>query len=364
MVDKRFKDEYRAYVKNVIVPVHSEVARVIDKWRAADFWLAYQEDGASIPQPIQNVKVRDKRLESILDKFKRQPKDFPGGAAEPDNLRVMRDVLGARIVVYVPDQLRLLDKAIRNSSDLTLEPGLKPRCYLPKDTFERIKLNSKAFDFRGAKQSGYASVHYFVRLANPVADENPIFEIQTRTMLEEVWGEIEHQLGYKTGEHTEFSVARQFRVLSHQLDALDDHFDFLYDRLTYLQSMSNPQDQDLLNAENLPRIMHDHQLLLRQSEVDSLLRILHTNRLRKVKHLRQRLTPTILNAIRADFATLQPDTQIGAFDVIPAIAVLGKGATEAEARRAFSETYELGELVRHLRVDIKSELRSRRGGGA
>lgn len=360
MSENHFDLAYENYIRSTIAPVHGEVERVLGRWKTAEFWLQFREDGGSIPQPIQHVELRDKRLESILDKFKRQRSDFVGGRKNHENLRIMRDVLGARIIVYVPAQLRLIDQAIRNSDEFVLAPGFSPRCYLPEETFDRVGLERSDFAFRGPKRSGYASIHYFVQLAVPVADENPIFEIQTRTMLEQVWGQIEHQLGYKVGQDTEFSVARQFRVISSQLSALDDHFDFIYDRLTYLQQRSNPHAKDAVNAENLPRIMHDHQILLRQGEIDSLLTILGTNKVRTVGQLRGRLTPGILGIIRDEFAKSNPGETIGAFDVIPAIAVLKKMAKPDHVREAFIEAQKYGQLVRRLRVDIKREIRSLR----
>jgi len=331
--------------------------RIFREWKTAEFWAAAREGEAAIPQPIQFTEIRDKRLEAVLDKYKRQREEFPRGRSDPENLRRMRDLLGARVVVYVPSQLLLIDSAIRNSPDLVLTDDIKPRSYLPDETFERIGLDPAKFEVKGAKRSGYASLHYFVRLSKPVSGENPVFEIQTRTMLEQVWGQIEHQLGYKVGQNTEFSVGRQFRVISHHMSALDGHFDFLYDRLTYLQQRSKPIDTDLVNAENLPRLMQDHEILIRQSEIDSLLNILGTNRVRTVGALRARLVPSILNIIRDEFSHRHPGELIDAFDVIPAVAVLRPSANAERVRVAVLQTYEYGELVRRLRREIREEVR-------
>lgn len=278
MAKQEFEALYERYVKEVVAPTERRVHEVFREWKEEGYWTEHgrNESGAAVPRPTQRTRTRIKRPEAVRDKFKRLAHEFPDGPTE-ENLPLMRDFLGARAVVYFPTHLRMIDEEIRSGRHFVVSNDYEPRCYLPSDVLQRVGLDERQFLMKGRKPSGYASLHYFIRLkSNPNSHSNPWFELQTRTMLEEVWGEIEHQLGYKQGRRTEFSVSRQFRVISTHLSALDDHFDFVYDRLTYLQARSNPEADDLLNAENLPRVLDDFECICQQDEIAGMLEILET----------------------------------------------------------------------------------------
>lgn len=360
MTQATFEDVYSDYLTTVIAPLHRRVRAILGLWKQPEFWRAYKKDGLAIPEPIYLIKYRDKRFESIVDKFRRLSDEFQEGP-NLESLQNLRDMFGARIVTFIPDQIRLVDAAIRNSEDFQLAAGFTPRCYLPESTVRRVGLSPDAFEIRGFKDSGYASIHYFLQLRNPVADPNPIFELQVRTMLENVWAEIEHQLGYKRDQQTEFSVSRQFRVIGHQMAALDDHFDFVYDRLSYLQARSNPRPSDALNAENLPSVVDAYQLILQQGEVGSLLRILETYKLTTVGHLRSKLRQEILDPMREEFKVLRPNGHPSAFDIIPAVVTLSPRASAEEARSALRASFNHAELVRKKRRELEDLIHSSPG---
>jgi ppGpp synthetase/RelA/SpoT-type nucleotidyltranferase len=63
------------------------------------------------------------------------------------------------------------------------------------------------------KDTGYASIHYNVRLKESVCnlDRRPWFEVQTRTLAQDLWATIEHIVGYKPDRRTAFPVTRYFR---------------------------------------------------------------------------------------------------------------------------------------------------------
>ncbi len=346
-----FEEIYLEYANKAIHPTFRAFKPVLEGWKSPKFWERRRGTAQAIPEPIQRIRYRVKRPESIIDKFQRQPDDFNGSPAE--NLRRMRDVLGARIITYIPDHIRLVDREIRSSEELELSAEFKPRLYLPNDSAQRLGFDvNNDFEYKGPKDSGYASIHYFVRLREPVADENPWIELQVRTMLEEVWAEIEHQLGYKRQQQTEFSVSRQFRVISHHLRAADDHFDFLYDRLVYLQAQANPDAQSTLNAENFPKVLGEFEIVVQQGDVGSLISILNSYGIETVKQLRARLAPAVLVAIRNQFRILRPHEHLTAFHIIATIAILRTPAKGDSVRRALISQLALQEAVMKSRNEL------------
>jgi len=171
-----------------------------------------------------------------------------------------------------------------------------------------------------------------------------------------VWGEIEHQLGYKPGQSTEFSVARQFRVISAHLSALDDHFDFVYDRLRYLQSRSIPDSSDLLNAENLPKVLEDFECRCEQDEIAGMLEILGTWDVRTVGELRARARGDILEAIRSEYSIQQGHGhRPTAFHIVSTLACLSVNATPADARKRLAANLQFVKLTERTRRKTKDE---------
>lgn len=211
-------------------------------------------------------------------------------------------------------------------------------------------MDPAAFVMKGRKPSGYSSLHYFVRLrSNPTAAANPWFELQTRTMLEEVWGEIEHQLGYKLHQRVEYNVARQFQVISSQLSAVDDHFDYLYDRLVYLQGKANPKPEDVLNVENLPAVLESVECLCEQDEIDGLLSILDSHGLESVEDFTSRARPEIVDAIRIAYGKASHGKKPTAFHIVSTVALLSPRSTPTEAERVLNGNLRMVELTRRTR---------------
>jgi putative GTP pyrophosphokinase len=109
--------------------------------------------------------------------------------------------------------------------------------------------------------------------AVPVQDR-PWFELQLRTITEETWGEVEHELGYKPEKQTNFAVRKQFEIISKHLSAIDEHFNFLSNELERYQEEASLDDADILNAENLPAALAVHGLACAQREIDGMLKLL------------------------------------------------------------------------------------------
>src|SRR5437016_4388964 len=97
---ERFTDLYAKYLAEVIKPTERRVREVFKEWRTPGYWVAHGEgDGVAVPRPVQRVRIRVKRPESLLDKFELLKDEFPDGPTA-ESLPRMRDILGARIVTY------------------------------------------------------------------------------------------------------------------------------------------------------------------------------------------------------------------------------------------------------------------------
>ena len=142
------------------------------------------------------------------------------GAHQPAyaSLRDVTDVLRARIVTYFPDEVDRVGELIEDEFTVDRENSRDPRATIEADKF------------------GYQSLHFVVTLSPARAALREWarlagwpFEIQTRTIFQHAWAEIEHDRGF----HTEIDVPRGirrrwFRVAA-LLETADAEFAFLRD---------------------------------------------------------------------------------------------------------------------------------------
>lgn len=337
-----FATLYREYLHSEIQPLRADALDHLDKWTDHEYWEERKLDTqVAIATPVHRIAERIKRPESIIDKARRNPRHYREGITAA-NIADMHDIFGTRVIVYINSHIPLIDREIRGSGAFELHPHDRPKWYLAPQLIERLGLNEETFDITDRKASGYAGVHYILR---PRAEKtHPWFELQLRTMLHDAWGEIEHKLVYKPDTSPEYSIRRQLRIMSDHLTAIDDHFDSVYERITYLQNQSNPQDQDILDETNLPRLYADSEIPLNQMEVAGLLSLLYDNNITRVGDFRARLTTATVQALKSVMARREPPKQLNAWHAASVAAAIHPDAHPDEAVAALKRQLELVEL--------------------
>jgi putative GTP pyrophosphokinase len=299
MIDgtREFLNYYTNYVNELLKPTQEEVKFFLRSWREPGYWKKYVvKSRSSDPSPIQHIRTRIKRPESVVDKILRKPGSFPKGM-NPVSLERMNDAFGARAVTYFLSGLPLVDQEIRSCGKFEICTDDPPKAYLSDELARRLGITHIK---REDKESGYAAIHYILRLSDSKLsiDKRPWFELQVRTLVEDAWGEIEHILGYKPGKRTSFAVRKQFKIISAELAAIDEHFNFLYEELLRFQSEVDFRDADPLNAENLPPLLSDLSIGCAQQEVDGLLKLLVSRGISTVALLRKAAPISRLEIIR------------------------------------------------------------------
>lgn len=311
----RFAAAYDSYLKSRFSTTLDVMAGFIAELNTIEFWERRRDviygEGFSrrhsspsehpVPQPVHQVKARVKYVDSLKLKMAEMVETGELEHDEPrqHNFDLVNDIYGVRIVVYFPLQLTWIDHVIRNDSRFELASA-RPKAFQDLELLNRVGLKPDDFDVRGRKINGYSSVHYTVRISQSAQDQNlgdaskgrgrarPWFEIQARTVAEELWGEVEHHIGYK-GDSTAFSVRRQFRVLSDHLNALNMHLDFIYDEMQNFQTKA-PQPGAPLNSENIPRLLSDSLITISQDELDAAVSILRAWNITSAGQLKKRLS--------------------------------------------------------------------------
>lgn len=153
--------------------------------------------------PINGIKSRLKKLESIKEKMERKGHPFSLESIEEN----VHDVAGVRVVCSFLDDVYLLADALLKQDDITLVEK--------KDYIANPKAN------------GYRSLHLIVTVPIFLEHEKRIMkvEIQLRTIAMDFWASLEHQLRYKKDSEFTDDMAQELlecAELSAQLDARMD----------------------------------------------------------------------------------------------------------------------------------------------
>ncbi|MDX2469217.1 MAG: hypothetical protein QNL04_01435 [SAR324 cluster bacterium] len=294
---KQFLNLYEKYELEVLKPAHEEAAKLFQTWENPKYWEKYVTgEGVATPPPIRMSLARIKQPEKVVDKIFRKASLFPKGLTYESILQ-MHDTLGVRIIVYFPSQLPLIDKELRDSGQFELLESSPPEAYMSLDFATRYGLTNLRQE---TKESGYSSVHYTIRLKNngPSEGENPYFEIQVRTMAQELWSELEHVLAYKPENRPHFSAKRRLQILSRQISTIDEQFNLLYEELLHNQEMATYQDTDLLNFENLPKVLMEVGVRCALKDLNPILKLLQSHGVDKIKDFLAIATPRRLETIR------------------------------------------------------------------
>ena len=125
--------------------------------------------------PIEHCKGRIKSEESMLEKLNRK-----GLSPTIENaLKMIHDAIGVRIVCSFVDDVYALVGLIKQMPDWDV---LEEKDYITKP-----------------KPSGYRSYHVIIALTIHMPDEARIVhaEIQIRTIAQDSWAALEHELHYK-----------------------------------------------------------------------------------------------------------------------------------------------------------------------
>ena len=190
--------------------------------------------------PAVQVKGRVKRLPSLLEKLHR--KFSPADLLEPPHvLRQITDLMALRAVCPFLEDVDMVVEAARS-------------------VFEIHELEQKG-EGRSFSEFGYSSTHLLVALPYELQREFPTLaefrvEIQVRTILQDAWAEVEHELIYKVGAHPlNQQIRRKLAALNANLVLSDTIFQEVRD-----YQKANISDLARARENHLDQITSEHPL--------------------------------------------------------------------------------------------------------
>ena len=193
--------EQKAFLEDYRIP-QERFAKAIVSWgilsNIANDYLNNYEEFKSVAESFiekfydckdvhaSNYRIKDVNhlIEKVIRKNPKRSKD--GVCITVENYKQeITDIIGIRLILlYKPQWSKVHDFIIENYGDRLNE---EPFAYVsPGDDLTDYKDKG----VRCLSKNGYRSVHYVVK------EKDYCVEIQVRTLAEEVWGEIDHNVRY------------------------------------------------------------------------------------------------------------------------------------------------------------------------
>lgn len=164
-------------------------------------------------EKVHSVRYRLKDPDHLIAKIIRKTKDDPERKFTLEGYKEqIKDLVGLRILHLFKVDFHSIDEAIRKNFKLTEKPVINHR---KGDNVEESEL----FDIKPHPR-GYRSVHYIIE--STPSNQTHYIEIQVRTIFEEGWSEVDHELLYPRNTNdillNEFSMV--LNTLSGGADAM------------------------------------------------------------------------------------------------------------------------------------------------
>lgn len=214
MVDEIMRQKHenilRAYHENL------ESFELFHK-RVKDFF-----ESRSLSDHVHSVRHRLKDLDHLLEKIERKnaadaalPNDRQRGPITPENMfSRITDIAGIRVLHLHLSQFEHIHNAIlakvEEEEFILFE---EPKAYTwdidSERFFDRLGLA------REVRESFYTSIHYVLK---PNSRSQATCEVQVRTLLEEVWGEVDHTMNYPV-QSADDQCCEQIRILARLVGA-------------------------------------------------------------------------------------------------------------------------------------------------
>lgn len=170
---------------------------------------------------LHSYSFRLKKTGSLLAKVIRKGAQR-GGEYTPDNyFHKITDLLGIRILHVFKEDYWAVHQQIMKEYGNQLSQNIIIKLKRGDDEEMFSKLTKEYSNVKPEENNTYRSIHYTVYADTKNMDDSPHLEIQTRTIFEEGWSEINHRLVYKQSGEENDTLRRLSETLSSMVGACD-----------------------------------------------------------------------------------------------------------------------------------------------
>lgn len=188
-------------IQRIMTYYRCAIMEIETKFRVLDAEYSMQHDR----NPINSIKTRLKKIESIVEKLNRKNLEISLASIEEN----IFDVAGIRVICSFEEDVYTLAEALLRQDDVTL---IQKKDYI-----------------KNPKPNGYRSLHLIVAVPIFLGNEKRIMhtEIQLRTIAMDCWASLEHQLRYKKNREKVDEIEKELYECAKLSQELDERMDRL-----------------------------------------------------------------------------------------------------------------------------------------
>ena len=209
---------------------------------------------------IYDLKSIEKRYSELRPSFERLVKEVMFAInGELNANKILNTTVTSRVKSFSSLRYKLIRKKYNDPfAEIFDFAGIRIVCrysqeidrikLLLLDLFEFIEEVDKTTDL-GTESMGYHGLHVVVRLGNRYSGtrynglQDLVFEVQIRTVLQDAWALISHQLAYKSDLSIPMRLKRNLNNVSSLLEIAQYIFDDMHDRQQqYVEEIKNRLD--------------------------------------------------------------------------------------------------------------------------
>ncbi|MCK4733754.1 MAG: pentapeptide repeat-containing protein [Methanophagales archaeon] len=222
-----------------------EKAKLFEELRDVVIYKIQSEIKSNPHTSIRYFKARIKSFNSFCEKI-----DEEGITTIPEAFSSINDILGVRLMCLYKTELRELCDWVEKNFEI-----IDKKTYL-WDGIGDMRPSQE--ELQKTLKTGYTSIHYIVKTKESQKREGMDlkelkFEIQSRTILEEAWGEFTHEV-YKDSDAPKYIVT-SYQILSKYLNILNEQVEFL--KTTYKTLSKNQITSELIENINYENKEHN-----------------------------------------------------------------------------------------------------------
>lgn len=200
---------------------------------------------------VHSYRFRIKATGSLLAKIIRKGVEYGGGYTVENYFNRITDLLGIRILYIFKEDYWPVHQQIMAAYKNQLAQDICIKLKVGDDKQMYAELLRKTSNVKVDENETYRSIHYTIYATTDRIKEYPHVEIQTRTIFEEGWSEINHKLVYKQNVENP-GLKRTSDILSSMVGACDSIgtlMKMLYDAKT-ISTGDTPESKSAATEES------------------------------------------------------------------------------------------------------------------